>query len=127
MIDSIFDDMILSSTAVTNIVGNRVRPVVRDEKLPCISFKKDDESQELNISGEKVGITEATMTVTSFSKSYSELKRLVEFTKAHLLAQKGVIGDYKIHLVNYVSDNDDYDNDIDIYYNDTTFTIYFEG
>jgi len=127
MIDSIFDDLLLSSPEIKSIVDTRIRPVARDEKLPCISFRKDDETQELNISGKGVGITEATMSVTSFSKSYSELKRLVSITKSHLLLQSGQVGDYKIHLVNYLSDSDEYDNETEIYYNESTFTIYFEG
>lgn len=127
MIDSIFDDLLLSSTAIAATVGNRVRPLARDEQTPCISFQKDDETQEIDISGKPYGPKQADFTVSCFDKSYSTVKTLANDVKTHLLTQKGTFDNINIMLIVYNSIDDDYDDETKIYITELTFTIYFEG
>lgn len=127
MIESIIDDLILSTPGITSKVGNRVRPLARDEKLPCISFKKDSETSELDISGKANGVTEASISITTYGRSFSESKTLSNNIKLHLLNQRGLYDNCAIHLVVFDGDDDDYDNESKIYLNDSNYTIYFEG
>ena len=127
MIESIIDDILLSSPGVTGMVNTRVRPLVRTQDLPCVSFRKTDQVQEINIDGESVGMIEAEVEITCYAKRLSELKTLFGHVKSQMVNHTGIIDGINIHLVVYGSDDDSYDQDSEIYLNESNFTIYFEG
>lgn len=127
MIESIIDDILLSSPGVTGMVNTRVRPLVRTQDLPCVSFRKTDQVQEINIDGESVGMVEAEIEITCYAKRLSELKTLFGHVKSKMVNHTGIIDGINIHLVVYGSDDDSYDQDSEIYLNESNFTIYFEG
>lgn len=127
MIDLIIDDILLSSTDITNVINNRVRPLVRTQDLPCVSFKKLDQTQEVNIDGNPVGMIQSEIEITCYAKRLQELKTLFGHVKEQIVNFKGVIDGVNVHLVVYNSDDDNYDQDSEIYINESTFTIYFEG
>ena len=127
MIDAIIDDLIMGTPYLIDKVGNRVRPIVRDEALPCISYKKDSESGELDISGFNNGIKQASISITTYSRDYSQLKSIAQDMKNHLLMQKGMYNNCTIHLVVFDGDDDDFDNDSKIYLNESNYTLHFEG
>lgn len=127
MIDAVIDDLILGTPNLINKVGKRVRPIVRDETLPCISYKKDSEIGELDISGFNNGIKQASISVTIYSRDYSQLKTIAQDMKNHLLIQRGMIDNCTIHLVVFDGDDDDFDNESKIYLNESNYTLHFEG
>lgn len=87
-------NILLADSAVMNLVGNRIYPLVLPENaaLPAIAYAVVNESRA-HAMLEPVPLREVTLAVQCYAKTYSQARALADAVTAALDGYRGALGD----------------------------------
>lgn len=125
--DTAIYNILTSTTAITDLVGDRVFPSRRDQsaEFPLLVYKKITSPTTYNHDGKR--FNDIYLDVFIYSSTYSELTQLVEALN-DLSGTSGAFGDKTVRYVR-VSElgNDDYLEDLSVYTDSVEMVIEFKG
>ena len=116
--------MLLGKSALTDLVGDNIQPLVKDQKLatPCIIYTIGAPEVNNHFSGASVSDT-YPVTFHVFDKDYDRCVNIMRMLRSSIDYSNGRFGGWDFKMVRFESSQDEFDMQAELYGQTLTFSM----